>query len=65
MQNIQTFLKKKVVLELVATRTLDPEMRKILHQNSLLRDRVIRILDENIQSLETSTIGRILITLQF
>jgi len=48
-------------LELVAARVLGREMRKILNQNPLLKERVFLILNENIQSQETSTIGRLLI----
>jgi predicted nucleotidyltransferase len=48
-------------LELVAARVVGRDMQKVLNKNPLLKDRILSILLENTQSLEKSTIGRILV----
>lgn len=46
----------------MAARVLGREMQKILNKSSLLKDRVLNILNENIRPLEKSAIGRILVS---
>ena len=62
-ENHAELFEEESSLELVAARVLGREMQKILNKNPLLKDRILGILSENTQSLEKSTIGRILVNI--
>lgn len=47
--------------ELVSARVIGREMRSILDRNSLLKERVLAIINHNTTSAETSNIGRLLL----